>query len=109
MSLEVEAIGPRTDLHSGEYGGTVVNPAIALCRIVAGLQDEHGRMTVDGFYAAVREWPAAERQALVDVPFSERAFTEEIGVPALGGEAEFATLTVAPHGASPDVRAVESR
>jgi acetylornithine deacetylase/succinyl-diaminopimelate desuccinylase-like protein len=92
VSLEVEAIGPRTDLHSGEYGGPVMNPAVALCRIVAGLQDEHRRITVDGFYAAVREWPAAERQALVDVPFSERAFTEEIGAPALGGETGYSVL-----------------
>lgn len=92
VSLEVEAAGPRTDLHSGEYGGTVMNPAAALCRIVAGLQDERGRITVDGFYAAVREWPAAERQALVDLPFSEREFTEETGAPALGGEPEYSLL-----------------
>ncbi len=92
VSLEVEARGPRTDLHSGEYGGTVTNPAAALCRIVAGLQDERGRITVEGFYATVREWTAAERQALVDLPFSEQAFTEEAGAPALGGEADYSPL-----------------
>ena len=63
-----------------------------MCRIIAGLQDEDGRITADGFYAAVREWPAAERQALVDLPFSEGAFTEEIGAPALGGEAGYSVL-----------------
>lgn len=92
VSLEVETIGPRGDLHSGEYGGTVANPAVALCRIIASLQDRDGRITVDGFYSDVREWTAAERQALLDVPFSEEHFAEETGVPAVRGEAGYLTL-----------------
>jgi acetylornithine deacetylase/succinyl-diaminopimelate desuccinylase-like protein len=92
VSLEVEAIGPRTDLHSGEYGGAVINPAVALCRILAGLQDERGRISVEGFYGTVREWTVEERQALSDLPFSEQAFTEEVGASALGGEGGYSAL-----------------
>ncbi|HSC25864.1 MAG TPA: dipeptidase [Vicinamibacterales bacterium] len=90
--VEIAAIGPRTDLHSGEYGGVVMNPAVALCRIVAGLQDAEGRITIDGFYAGVREWPAAEREALRHVPFSENAFLAQVDAPAEGGEAEYSLL-----------------
>jgi acetylornithine deacetylase/succinyl-diaminopimelate desuccinylase-like protein len=92
VSLEVEVIGPRTDLHSGEYGGAVINPAMALCRILAGLHDEGGRITVEGFYATVRNWTNEERQTLADLPFSEQAFMEEVGASDLGGEVGYSAL-----------------
>ena len=33
----------RVDLHSGSFGGAVVNPINALCRILALLHDDRGR------------------------------------------------------------------
>ena len=38
--------GPNRDLHSGSFGGSVTNPANALTHIMAGLIDEHGRVTI---------------------------------------------------------------
>ena len=37
--MEIEVTGPNKDLHSGHYGGAVVNPLNALCKIVDGLID----------------------------------------------------------------------
>src|SRR5687768_17766320 len=42
--------GPATDLHSGIYGGAVMNPATALARLLASLHDAQGRVAVPGFY-----------------------------------------------------------
>ena len=42
--FEVTLHGPSHDLHSGMYGGAVVNPINALCRILAELHDENGRV-----------------------------------------------------------------
>jgi acetylornithine deacetylase/succinyl-diaminopimelate desuccinylase-like protein len=42
--------GSSVDLHSGSYGGTVQNPANALCQIVAALKGPDGRVRIPGFY-----------------------------------------------------------
>ncbi len=89
---EVVFRGPERDLHSGSYGGAVVNPANALASVIARLHDERGRVTVPGFYDRVREVPEEERQELARLPFRESAFRAEVGAPELGGEEGFTTL-----------------
>ena len=39
-SLEITAEGPNRDLHSGVYGGAVMNPAEAIAKIVGQLKDK---------------------------------------------------------------------
>ncbi|NIR42815.1 MAG: dipeptidase [Gemmatimonadetes bacterium] len=86
--MEVGLKGPRQDLHSGQYGGAVVNPANALARIIAQLKDDEGRISIPGFYDAVKELTAAEKKALSEIPVTEEKFAEEAGVSATGdGEA----------------------
>ena len=34
--FELRLTGPKQDLHSGTFGGAVVNPAVALCQMLAG-------------------------------------------------------------------------
>lgn len=90
--LELLVQGPKTDLHSGMFGGAVANPLNALCRIIASLHDDKGRVAVDGFYDDVvplADWERAEFAAL---PFDESAFQKGLGVPALTGEAGYTTL-----------------
>jgi acetylornithine deacetylase/succinyl-diaminopimelate desuccinylase-like protein len=57
--LTIHAAG--RDLHSGVYGGAAINPIRVLSRILAGLHDERGRITLPGFYDGVPELPAAIR------------------------------------------------
>jgi acetylornithine deacetylase/succinyl-diaminopimelate desuccinylase-like protein len=90
--MEVRVQGPRSDLHSGSYGGAVVNPANALARIIAGLHDERGRVTIPGFYDAVRPLSDRERESLQRLPFEEEGLREEVGAPGLAGEAGFGAL-----------------
>src|SRR6266446_3636745 len=52
-AMEVRLHGPSTDLHSGIYGGTIMNPATAAARLVATLHDASGRVAVSGFYDEV--------------------------------------------------------
>ncbi|HET6760697.1 MAG TPA: M20/M25/M40 family metallo-hydrolase, partial [Gemmatimonadaceae bacterium] len=42
--FEINVQGPKGDLHSGSYGGAIVNPAMALARILATFHDENGRI-----------------------------------------------------------------
>ena len=84
--IEVEITGPDHDLHSGAYGGAVENPINALCRMIAKLQDEDGRITIPGFYDGVRELTPEEREQLARIPFSREEWLEEAGVSTDWGE-----------------------
>ena len=64
LGLDVEVVGPATDLHSGRHGGAVLNPNHALAEIVASLHDADGRVAVPGFYDDVVELSADDRDAL---------------------------------------------
>ena len=91
--MEMRVFGPDRDLHSGTYGGAVVNPLNALARILAALKDpESGRITVPGFYDAVRPLAEWERRELAALPFDEEAYRRDLGVAALDGERDFTPL-----------------
>ncbi len=92
LYTQIEVVGPTRDLHSGEFGGAVMNPANALCGIIAALKDADGRVTVPGFYDRVRELSAAERAAYAAVPFDEAGFIKESGAPMAWGEKGQSTL-----------------
>ena len=84
--MEIEVRGPARDLHSGQFGGAVLNPANALCRMIAALHDAHGRVTVPGFYDRVRPLDDAERAELARVPFDMGAFHAATGSAGGWGE-----------------------
>jgi acetylornithine deacetylase/succinyl-diaminopimelate desuccinylase-like protein len=90
--FQIDVQGPAQDLHSGSYGGAVVNPAMALARILATLHDADGRIAIPGFYDGVQEWPAAVREQMRSLPFDEEQFRTETGAPALGGEKGYSVL-----------------
>jgi acetylornithine deacetylase/succinyl-diaminopimelate desuccinylase-like protein len=89
---QIEVTGPSKDLHSGHFGGAVMDPANALCTIIAGLKDADGRITVPGFYDRVRVLSEAERAMLNSLPFDEAGFIRESGSPEAWGEKGFTTL-----------------
>ena len=91
-ALEVELTGPSHDLHSGVYGGAVVNPITVLSRLLAGLHDEKGRVAIPGFYRKVRKVAAWERQAAKDLKVSDAEVQRQAGSPALGGEPGFLAI-----------------
>ncbi|HVZ49354.1 MAG TPA: dipeptidase [Gemmatimonadaceae bacterium] len=90
--FEVRVKGPAADLHSGMYGGAVVNPAMALAHILSTLHDRNGRIAIRGFYDRVKPFPAAVLKGMKRLPHSDARFKREIGVRALGGEAGKTTL-----------------
>jgi acetylornithine deacetylase/succinyl-diaminopimelate desuccinylase-like protein len=89
---QIDVEGPTVDLHSGSYGGAVVNPATALCAIVTALKGPDGRIRVPGFYDDVVLLSERDREAFAALPFDEAAWMAEIGVGALAGEVDYTTL-----------------
>ncbi len=90
--FQIDVEGSKSDLHSGSFGGAVINPAFALAQILSRLKDGNGRIAIPGFYDDVRKLSAEERRAMARLPFSEKKFQKEIGAPALFGEKGFTTL-----------------
>lgn len=90
--FQIDVQGPKCDLHSGSYGGAVVNPATALARIIATFHDSNGHIAIDGFYDKVREWEPEIREQMKQLPFNEEGFLEEVGAPALDGEKGYTIL-----------------
>ena len=90
--FEIHVRGPAGDLHSGTYGGAVVNPGNILARIVDSLKNEDGSVAVPGFYDDVMEWDEKTREAIRSLPFDMAEFMGEVGAPGLNGEAGFTLL-----------------
>lgn len=96
--------GPGQDLHSGEYGGVIENPIHVLSRLIAGLHDAQGHVTLPGFYDKVRVIDAEEHAEMARLPFDEAFLLQHSGAPALWGEPEF--LPAERIGARPTVEVV---
>jgi acetylornithine deacetylase/succinyl-diaminopimelate desuccinylase-like protein len=90
--FEINVRGPAVDLHSGAYGGSVVNPAMALARILSTMHDENGHIAIEGFYDSVEEWSTEVREGMRSLPFDEPNFLHETGAAELSGEKGFTTL-----------------
>ncbi|HVM49232.1 MAG TPA: dipeptidase [Candidatus Acidoferrum sp.] len=91
-SFEVTLNGPSRDLHSGIFGGTLDNPAMALCQLLGKLRDKNGRVAVPGFYDDVKPLSAFERKQLKRLPFNAAEYRKFLGVPALFGERGFTAI-----------------
>jgi acetylornithine deacetylase/succinyl-diaminopimelate desuccinylase-like protein len=99
LAFELEVTGPRHDLHAGCYGGAVHNPLQALCEIIAGLHNQHGRVTIPGFYDRVREVAATERQELRCGSPGSQQIMADLDIPAGWGEkgySLFERMTIRP-------------
>jgi acetylornithine deacetylase/succinyl-diaminopimelate desuccinylase-like protein len=91
-ALEVRVTGPKTDLHSGIYGGAVMNPVTALVRMLATLHDANGHVAVPGFYDDVQPLAEWERDAWARLPFGDAQILEVTGAPELFGESGYTSL-----------------
>lgn len=89
---EVIITGPKQNLHSGSYGGTLLNPGNALAALIASFHDANGRVTIPHFYDDVRELTAIEKEKMQKLPFDEKGYLAAMGAPSLVGEKGFTTM-----------------
>ncbi len=85
-AMECVVRGPAMDLHSGLFGGAVVNPATVAARLVASLHDQDYHVQIEKFYddlVPVADW---ERDSWAKLPDMEASLLEVTKVNALGGE-----------------------
>jgi acetylornithine deacetylase/succinyl-diaminopimelate desuccinylase-like protein len=90
--FQIDVRGTNTDLHSGQFGGAVANPAIVLAQILAQMKDRGGRVKIPGFYDDVVDLTEDERAEYKKLPFNDRAYMKGLGAPKLFGESGYTTL-----------------
>jgi len=84
--VQVVVHAARRDLHSGLFGGSALNPANLLARILADLVDSQGRVQLPGFYDGVADVPAVLAAEWAALEFDEGAFLGGIGLSEPAGE-----------------------
>ncbi len=83
---EVKIKAANRDLHSGVYGGGAQNPIRVLTRILGGLHDEHGRITIPGFYDGVKDLPPEILAQWKSLNLTAESFLGPIGLSIPAGE-----------------------
>lgn len=77
---EITIHGATGDLHSGNYGNFVPDPAMALTKLLASMKDDRGNVTIKGFYDDVVPLTASERRAIDEIPNVDQKLLEQFGV-----------------------------
>jgi acetylornithine deacetylase/succinyl-diaminopimelate desuccinylase-like protein len=89
LSAELEVRGPSGDLHSGAYGGAILNPLQGLSEIIAGLHDDRGAIALPDFYERVRTVSHGERAEMRKDGPSDADLLRAAGARTGWGEAGF--------------------
>src|SRR3982074_597361 len=83
---EVKIKAANRDLHSGVFGGGAQNPIRVLTRILGGLHDDNGRITLPGFYDGVKDLPPDILAQWKKLNLSPESFLRPIGLSIPAGE-----------------------
>jgi amidohydrolase len=83
---EVKIKAANRDLHSGVFGGGAQNPIRVLTRILGGIFDDDGHITIPGFYDGVREPPADVLAQWKKLNLTAESFLKPIGLSIPAGE-----------------------
>jgi acetylornithine deacetylase/succinyl-diaminopimelate desuccinylase-like protein len=91
--MEIEAVGPMRDLHSGLYGGAAPNAVFGLIELLAKAKDADGRIRIPGIYDDVEPPAPEEKQSWEHLPFDEKEYLKnEVGSTALTGETQYSVF-----------------
>ena len=79
-TVDLTVFGPKSGVHSGNYGNWMPNPAMRLASLLASMKDEEGLVKVAGYYDAVVPLTPAERAMLDAVPDDGARMLNTFGV-----------------------------
>lgn len=77
--ITLTTIGPRSPMHSGNYGNYTPNPAMRLSKLLASMKDDEGRVIIPGFYDGV-VLTDEEKKVLQQVPDDENEIRKFLGI-----------------------------
>ena len=79
-TVDLTVFGPKSGVHSGNYGNWMPNPAMRLASLLASMKNDEGRVTIAGYYDGVAPLTPAERAMLDAVPEDTERMLRIFGV-----------------------------
>lgn len=92
LGEEITIHAADKDLHSGMFGGPAANPIRILSKILSGLHDDNGKVTIPDFYEGVDPLPAQVKQQWDSLNFDEQAFLGAVDLSVNAGEKGYTAL-----------------
>ena len=80
VGLDVEMRSLDKTIHSGLWGGPLVDPAIGLSKVLAQLVDDSGQINIPEIKEMIPKLSEQDRIKLESLPFDEENFREQAGV-----------------------------
>ncbi|HEX2340857.1 MAG TPA: M20/M25/M40 family metallo-hydrolase [Vicinamibacterales bacterium] len=80
LTMDLTVFGPRSGVHSGNYGNWIPNPAWRLVHLLATMKDSEGRVLIDGFYDGIAPLTPEEQKIVRDVPDDSDRMLRTFGV-----------------------------
>jgi len=78
-TITLTTYGPIVPQHSGHFGNYAPNPALRLSKLLAGMKDDDGRVTIPGFYDGINIEPETEK-ILRNVPDNEEEIKKRLQI-----------------------------
>ncbi len=79
-TVTLTVYGPKSGVHSGNYGNWIPNPAMRLAQLLATMKNDAGRVLVAGYYDSVPPLSADDRAMLDAVPEDADRMLRTFGV-----------------------------
>lgn len=77
--ITLTTFGPRTPMHSGNYGNYAPNPVFGMSSLLASMKTEDGKVTIPGFYDGI-VITDKEKKLLSEVPDKEDDIKKFLGI-----------------------------
>jgi acetylornithine deacetylase/succinyl-diaminopimelate desuccinylase-like protein len=77
--ITLTTFGPRSPMHSGNYGNYAPNPVFGMSSLLASMKGDDGRVKIPGFYDGIIITDA-EKKLLAEVPDKEEDIKKFLGI-----------------------------
>ncbi len=80
VALDVTVKSADHPLHSGMWGGPLVDPIQALAKMIASVTDKNGRLAIPGLWNKVRKLTKVEEKSMKSLRYTEKDFRKQSGI-----------------------------
>ena len=80
QTAQLTVYGPKSGVHSGNYGNWMPNPALRLAHLLASVKDDRGNILVQGFFDDLVPLTTEEQDLIAAVPNEDARLLRVFGV-----------------------------